>query len=82
MEKVGDVRIPRAAMNKLVMNYLVTEGFKDAAERFQDEAGVTAGSDLSLLDNRIKIRDNIQSGARTIQIQITSPPSSGRWSAA
>ena len=22
-------------MNKLVMNYLVTEGFKDAAERFQ-----------------------------------------------
>ena len=49
-------------MNKLVMNYLVTEGFKDAAERFQDEAGVTAGSDLSLLDNRIKIRDNIQSG--------------------
>ena len=62
LEKVGDVRIPRAAMNKLVMNYLVTEGFKDAAERFQDEAGVTAGSDLSLLDNRIKIRDNIQSG--------------------
>ena len=26
--KVGDIRIPRAVMNKLVMNYLVTEGFK------------------------------------------------------
>merc|ERR1719215_1688097 len=44
------------------MNYLVTEGFKDAAERFQDEAGMNPGQDLSLLDNRIKIRDSIQAG--------------------
>ena len=49
-------------MNKLVMNYLVTEGFKDAAEKFQEEAGVNAGQDLSMLDNRISIRDSIQSG--------------------
>ena len=47
-------------MNKLVMNYLVTEGFKDAAERFQEEAGITAGQNLGELDNRIRIRDNIQ----------------------
>merc|ERR1719234_2363930 len=44
------------------MNYLVTEGFKDAAERFQEEAGMSPGQDLSLLDNRIRIRDNIQAG--------------------
>jgi len=62
LEKIGDIRMPRAAMNKLVMNYLVTEGFKDAAERFQEEAGVSAGQDLSMLDNRINIRDNIQAG--------------------
>merc|ERR1712142_1134815 len=43
-------------------NYLVTEGFKDAAEKFQEEAGVSAGQDLSMLDNRISIRDSIQSG--------------------
>ena len=55
-------RVPRAAMNKLVMNYLVTEGFKDAAERFQEEAGVSAGQDLGMLDNRINIRDSIQAG--------------------
>ena len=30
MEKLATVNIPRAAMNKLVMNYLVTEGFKVA----------------------------------------------------
>ena len=47
-------------MNKLVMNYLVTEGFKEAAERFQDEAGLSAGQDLGLMDDRIRIRDNIQ----------------------
>ena len=40
-------------MNKLVMNYLITEGFKDAAERFQEEAGISAGQDLGMLDNRI-----------------------------
>ena len=62
MEKVADIRIPRTVMNKLVMNYLVTEGFKDAAERFQEEAGVAAGQNLAELDNRIKIRDNIQAG--------------------
>jgi len=62
MDKISEIRVPRAAMNKLVMNYLVTEGFKDAAEKFQEEAGVTAGQDLSMLDNRINIRDNIQAG--------------------
>merc|ERR1719312_1254490 len=44
------------------MNYLVTEGFKDAAERFQDEAGMSPGQNLDLLDNRIKIRDSVQNG--------------------
>eukprot|EP00092_Neocalanus_flemingeri_P041714 GFUD01045435.1.p2 GENE.GFUD01045435.1~~GFUD01045435.1.p2 ORF type:complete len:245 (-),score=109.38 GFUD01045435.1:332-1066(-) len=62
MEKIGDIRMPRASMNKLVMNYLVTEGFKDAAVRFQEEAGVSAGQDLGMLDNRINIRDSIQAG--------------------
>lgn len=62
LEKIQDIRVPRATMNKLVMNYLVTEGFKDAAERFQEEAGVSAGQDLSNLDNRISIRDHIQGG--------------------
>lgn len=62
MDTINNIRIPRATMNKLVMNYLVTEGFKDAAEKFQEEAGISAGQDLSLLDNRISIRDNIQAG--------------------
>lgn len=62
LDKIQDISFSRSVMNKLVMNYLVTEGFKDAAERFQEEAGVSAGQDLSMLDNRISIRDNIQAG--------------------
>ena len=49
-------------MNRLVMNYLVMEGFKDAAERFQEEADISAGQDLGMLDNRISVRDSIQAG--------------------
>jgi len=62
MEKLAKVHVPRQTLNKLVMNYLVTEGFKDAAERFQEESGVTADVDLNQLDNRIGIRDAIQAG--------------------
>lgn len=28
-------------MNKLIMNYFIIEGFKDAAEKFQQESGTT-----------------------------------------
>ena len=44
------------------MNYLVTEGFKDAAEKFKEESGVNPEQNLDLLDNRIKIRDSVQHG--------------------
>jgi len=62
IEKLSTVNVPRSAMNKLVMNYLVTEGFKEAAERFQDEAGISSAQDLANMDDRIKIRDCIQAG--------------------
>jgi len=62
MDQLSKVQVPRQTLNKLVMNYLVTEGFKEAAERFQEESGVSAEIDLNLLDNRINIRDAIQAG--------------------
>lgn len=39
-----------------------SEGFKEAAEKFQEESGVEPEVDLSTLDNRILIRDAVQSG--------------------
>ncbi|XP_052866273.1 glucose-induced degradation protein 8 homolog [Anopheles bellator] len=49
-------------INKLIMNYLVTEGFKEAAEKFQAESGVIPTVDLGSLDNRILIRKAVQNG--------------------
>lgn len=54
--------IGRTSMNKLIMNYLVTEGFKEAAEKFQQESGVGPTVDLNSLEDRIRIRDAIITG--------------------
>lgn len=45
-----------------VYNFPFAEGFKEAAEKFQMEAGVEPSVELSTLDNRILIRDAVQSG--------------------
>lgn len=52
----------QADMNRLIMNYLVTEGFKEAAEKFQIEAGLEPSIELSSLDDRILIREAVQNG--------------------
>lgn len=39
-----------------------SEGFKEAAEKFQVESGIDTGVDLSTLDNRILIREAINNG--------------------
>lgn len=38
------------------------EGFKEAAEKFQEESGIEPDVDLATLDNRILIREAVQSG--------------------
>jgi hypothetical protein len=62
MESLQRLQVSRADMNHLVMNYLVTEGFKEAADKFRVESGIEPCTDLSSLDNRIKIRDAVLSG--------------------
>lgn len=37
--KLNNVKIRKEDMNKLVMNFLVTEGFVEAAEKFRKESG-------------------------------------------
>eukprot|EP00004_Rigifila_ramosa_P001855 TRINITY_DN11853_c0_g1_i1.p1 TRINITY_DN11853_c0_g1~~TRINITY_DN11853_c0_g1_i1.p1 ORF type:complete len:222 (-),score=59.51 TRINITY_DN11853_c0_g1_i1:23-616(-) len=49
-------------MNQLVMNYLVIEGYKDAAECFRQETGTDPGIDLSSISDRMEIRSALQSG--------------------
>lgn len=40
----------------------LAEGFKEAAEKFQQESGVLPSVDLHSLDDRIRIRDAIMTG--------------------
>lgn len=49
-------------MNKLVMNYLVIEGYKEAAEKFSGECGTAPGIDLPSIADRMATRVAIQRG--------------------
>lgn len=62
-EKVKSYHLPRAEINKLVMEYLVKEGFKDAVLSFQTESGIDPGVDMGILDEQIKIRAAVESGS-------------------
>jgi glucose-induced degradation protein 8 len=49
-----------------VCSYLIVlsfiEGFKEAADKFRVESGIEPCSDLSSLDNRIKVREAVLAG--------------------
>ena len=49
-------------LNRLIMDYLVIEGYKDAAERFSMESGLSPQVDLESIENRMNIRSAIQRG--------------------
>ena len=44
------------------MFVLFAEGFKEAAEKFQQESGTKANADLDMLADRVEIREAIQEG--------------------
>mmetsp|Transcript_11166 Transcript_11166/g.19086 ORF Transcript_11166/g.19086 Transcript_11166/m.19086 type:complete len:238 (-) Transcript_11166:379-1092(-) len=61
-KKLQNVKIRKEDMNKLVMNFLVTEGYVEAAETFENESGTSPGVDLSSIADRTAIRKAVQSG--------------------
>lgn len=62
LREIQELRIPRNEMNALVLDYLVTEGFKQAAEKFKLEAKLQSEIRLTGMDERIQIREALQSG--------------------
>jgi hypothetical protein len=46
-------RLADACRNQLVMNYLVVEGYKDAAEHFRVESCTNPGTDLEAISDRM-----------------------------
>eukprot|EP00842_Homolaphlyctis_polyrhiza_P004372 jgi/Hompol1/4936/HPOL_000456-RA len=61
-KKLAEVKISKDDLNKLIMNYLVIEGYKDAAEKFSKESGLVPSIDLASIEDRMNIRNAIQSG--------------------
>ncbi|XP_030379066.1 glucose-induced degradation protein 8-B homolog [Scaptodrosophila lebanonensis] len=62
LQRLEQFPFKQADMNRLIMNYLVTEGFKEAAEKFQHEAELEPSVELNSLDDRILIREAVQAG--------------------
>nr|XP_043620973.1 protein GID8 homolog [Erigeron canadensis] len=61
-KKLNDVKIRKEDMNKLVMNFLVTEGYVDAAEKFRKESGTEPDIDLGTITDRMAVKKAVQSG--------------------
>ena len=61
-ERLASVEGDHAMMNRLVMEYLIVEGHKEAAESFMEESGTAAGVDLESVGERMAIRNAVESG--------------------
>lgn len=60
--KLAAVKVHKEDMNRLVMNFLVTEGYADAARVFAQESGTDPSCDLGHITDRMRIRQAVQSG--------------------
>ncbi|KAG0353793.1 Glucose-induced degradation complex subunit [Podila minutissima] len=60
--KLADVQVDREDLNKLIMNYLIIEGFKNAAEEFSHESGAKPPVNLESIEDRTIVRKAILRG--------------------
>lgn len=49
-------------VNKMILNFLIIEGYMDAAEQFAAESGLTPTTELASIRERMLIRSAIQAG--------------------
>mmetsp|Transcript_33930 Transcript_33930/g.44761 ORF Transcript_33930/g.44761 Transcript_33930/m.44761 type:complete len:250 (-) Transcript_33930:292-1041(-) len=60
--RLRSARVPRDYIDRLVMDYLVVEGYKDAAAHFEKESGVKSSVDLTTIEGRVQIREAVMAG--------------------
>ncbi|KAL1925585.1 uncharacterized protein VTP21DRAFT_468 [Calcarisporiella thermophila] len=61
-KKLGEIELNKQDLDRLVMNYLLIEGYKDAAEKFSAESGLEPQIDLRSVQERTEIRNAVYSG--------------------
>jgi hypothetical protein len=60
----------RSDVNNLVMDYLITEGYPSAAEKFAAEANIQPKADFSDIQERVQIRESIHRGDLQAAIEL------------
>ncbi|KAF9229192.1 lish motif-containing protein [Gyrodon lividus] len=60
--RLHEVQVTKDDLNRLIMDYLVIEGYKSAAQEFSDEAGITPPVDFESIQSRMVIREALQRG--------------------
>ncbi|KIM66272.1 hypothetical protein SCLCIDRAFT_14623 [Scleroderma citrinum Foug A] len=60
--RLHEVQVTKDDLNRLVMDYLVIEGYKSAAEEFSNEAGMVPPVDFESIESRMIIREALQRG--------------------
>lgn len=68
-KKVSDVKVRKEDMDRLIMNFLVTEGYVDAAEKFELESGRELDADLPTITDRMAVKQAVQSGDVEVAIK-------------
>lgn len=67
-ENLDSMQLKRSEVNGMIMDYLVHEGFKEAAERFREEAGIDQSNHHfgdetpEMMDKRVEIKHHIEEG--------------------
>ncbi|XP_006454688.1 lish motif-containing protein [Agaricus bisporus var. bisporus H97] len=61
-KRLREVKVTKEDLNRLVMDYLVIEGYKSAAEEFSQEASLTPPVDFESIESRMDIREALQRG--------------------
>ncbi|KIO08353.1 hypothetical protein M404DRAFT_349831 [Pisolithus tinctorius Marx 270] len=60
--RLHEVQVTKDDLNRLIMDYLVIEGYRSAAEEFSSEAGVVPPVDFESIESRMVIREALQRG--------------------
>ncbi|KAF9646116.1 lish motif-containing protein [Thelephora ganbajun] len=60
--RLHEVHVTKNDLNRLIMDYLVIEGYKVSAEEFSQEAGLSPPVDFESIEGRMNIREALQRG--------------------
>ncbi|KAG6818015.1 hypothetical protein H0H87_009170 [Tephrocybe sp. NHM501043] len=60
--RLHEVQVTKNDLNRLIMDYLVIEGYKAAAEEFSQEADIAPPVDFESIESRMSIREALQRG--------------------